>query len=170
MTRVLVTGANGHIGSNTVRSLLKQGDEVVAFVRCTADLRGIERLGVETCYGDVTDENSLLAAMQGCEVVIHHAAVYKTWAKDPDEIMRPALTGTENVLRAAKKAGIRRLVYTSTILTMEPTRDPDKMISPDSWQHDALGVYPRAKPRASSWRCGCRTSMAFPPSAFARPV
>ncbi len=145
MKRVLVTGSNGHIGSNTVRSLLKHGDEVVAFVRRNADLRGIESLGVETCYGDVTDENALLAAMQGCEVVIHHAAVYKTWAKDPDEIMRPAMTGTENVFRAAKNAGIRRLVYTSTILAMEPTRDPGKTIAPDSWQHDALGAYPPAK-------------------------
>jgi dihydroflavonol-4-reductase len=145
MTRVLVTGANGHIGANTVRCLLKQGDEVVAFVRQNADLRGIESLGLAVCYGDVKDENSLLAAMQGCEVVIHHAAVFKTWMKDPDEMMHTAMVGTENVFRAGKKAGIRRLVFTSSIVAMEPTTDPGQLLSPADWQHTALGIYARAK-------------------------
>ena len=98
MTHVLVTGANGHIGANLVRSLLKKGHMVTPFVRHTSDLRGLDGLEIPCVYGDVMDADSLIAAAEGCDVIIHCAAVYRTWAKNPDEIMQPAVVGTRQCI------------------------------------------------------------------------
>ena len=84
--RVLVTGANGHIGANTVRALLERGHDPVAFVRETADLRGLDGLDVEIVTGDVLDLDSLRRAAEGSEAIIHHAAVFRMWARDPHDI------------------------------------------------------------------------------------
>lgn len=87
MARVLITGANGHIGSNTVHNLLWDNHEVVPFVRHGADLRGLEKLNLNCVYGDVLDAVSLERAAQDCEVIIHTAAVYRNWAQNPDGII-----------------------------------------------------------------------------------
>ena len=65
MTRVLLTGANGHLGANTARSLIDHGHQVVAFVRPTSDLRGLKGLDLALAFGDITDGESLLRAAQG---------------------------------------------------------------------------------------------------------
>lgn len=76
------------LGCNTVRALLKKGYEVFPFVRESSDLRGLAGLsGLQFRYGDVTDKEALENAAQGCDIIIHHAAVYKTWAKTVEEIM-----------------------------------------------------------------------------------
>ena len=72
--KVLVTGANGHIGSNVVRSLLAQDYQVKAFIRKGADTRGLDGLDIEYCYGDVMKVETLEEAVVGCDAVIHLAA------------------------------------------------------------------------------------------------
>ena len=115
MTRILVTGANGHVDANIIRSLLKRDYEVIPFVRATSDLRGLDPLNLTYAYGDVMDESSLLTAAEGCDVIIHTAAVYQYWAKNPDDIMKPALVGTRNMFNAAQQAGVKRVIYTSSV-------------------------------------------------------
>ncbi|KAA3660957.1 MAG: NAD-dependent epimerase/dehydratase family protein [Chloroflexi bacterium] len=154
MTRILVTGANGHIGTNIIRSLLKRNYDVVPFVRKTSDLRGLSPLGLTYAYGDVMDENSLIAAAEGCDVIIHTAAVYKYWAKDPDEIMQPALIGTRNIFNAAKAVGTKRIVYTSSVWAMGTSGDPDVPLTTKDWNDHSENPYALAKTKSerAAWQ------------------
>lgn len=146
--RVLATGANGHLGANVTRALLKRGHHVVPFVRRGADLRGLEGLGLEYVYGDVLDRDSMIAAAKGCDAIIHMAAVYRYWAKDLQEIMQPALEGTRNAFAAAKEAGIRRMVYTSTVWTVGVGEHPNELHDAQDWNDDARNPYAAAKTQA----------------------
>lgn len=143
--KVLVTGANGHIGANVCRELLAQGHEVRAFVREQADLRGIEGLDVEIVHGDVMQLDTLLPAAEGCERIIHLAAVYKTIAKTAEEIVEPAVQGSRNIFEAAKSAGIGRIVYTSSIASIGFSDSATKMRDGNDWNEDAQNPYYVAK-------------------------
>src|SRR5690554_2212961 len=124
LMRVLVTGANGHIGAHVVRALLDEGHEVRAFMRKSSNQQGLEGLSIEPVYGDVMDPASLEQAVEGCEAVIHLAAVYKTIAETADEIVAPAIQGAETLYRAAQKAGVQRIVYTSSVASVGFSYDP----------------------------------------------
>jgi dihydroflavonol-4-reductase len=154
MTRILVTGANGHLGANIVRSLLQRGYDVVPFVRPTSDLRGISTLNLTYAYGDITDERSLTAAAEGCEAIIHTAAVYQLQTRDPEAIMQPALAGTRNILGAAKTAGVKRVIYTSTVWAVGLSSDPRVRLTASSWNADSRNPYAVAKTQAEkeAWR------------------
>jgi len=110
---VLVTGATGFVGWHVARYLLERGDRVRALVRSGKQLVDLE--GVETVPGDLQDPSSLERAVQGCSLVFHVAADYRLWAPNPDELFRSNVDGTRNLLLAARKAGIERFVYTSTV-------------------------------------------------------
>lgn len=75
----------------------------------------VDGLDVETVRGDLRDAQSLEAAVSGCSLVFHAAADYRLWAKDPAELYRSNVDGTRNLLAAAQKAGVERVVYTSTV-------------------------------------------------------
>ena len=151
--RVLITGANGHIGANTVRELLNRDYEVVAFVRESSDLRGLNELDVEYAYGDVMDLDALIRAADSCDVIVHTAAVFRWWAKDPQEIRQPALVGTRNIVQAAKQAGVERLVYTSSVVAIGTTPDPSKPLTVEDWNEDPHTPYADAKTQSerSAW-------------------
>ncbi|MFO0674403.1 MAG: NAD-dependent epimerase/dehydratase family protein [Polyangiaceae bacterium] len=143
MKRALVTGANGHIGSNVVRDLLDHEYEVVAMVRPNADRRGLEGLRVVERKGDVLDAASVRAAVEGCSHVFHLAAPYITWARDPDSIIAPAVLGTENVLRAAKSAGVERVVVTGSCNAVGFTKG--EPLDETTFRAAARSPYMRAK-------------------------
>jgi dihydroflavonol-4-reductase len=145
VTRILVTGANGHIGSHTTRSLLRRGYEVVPFVRPTADLRGIKKLGVTCQFGDVMDYASLLKAVQGCDVIIHHATVFRLWAKNREDIIQPAIEGTRNIFKIAREIGVRRMIYTSSMAAVGYLRNPDGRRTEADWNEQAQSPYFLAK-------------------------
>lgn len=113
--KALVTGSAGFIGSNVVRALLEDGHDVRAMHLPHEDLRNLRDLDVERIGGDVTDASSMREAVRGCEVVFHLAAVYALWTKDADIMHRVNVTGTQNVLDAARAEGVRRVVHTSSI-------------------------------------------------------
>lgn len=113
--KVLVTGAAGFIGSNVVRALLEDGHDVRALHLGREDIRNLRGLEVEKIAGDVTELDSLRAAMKGCEVVFHLAAIYALWTRDADSMRRVNVEGTRNVLAVAREAGVRRVVHTSSI-------------------------------------------------------
>lgn len=146
--RVLVTGANGHIGAHVVRALLNEGHEVRAFMRPNCDQRGLAGLSFEAVHGDVMDADSLEQAVAGCEAVIHLAAVYRTIAQTAEEIVAPAIQGAENLYRAASKAGVKRIVYTSSVASVGFSYDPKKLRTGDDWNDDPHNPYYIAKTRS----------------------
>lgn len=149
MKRVVVTGANGHIGANVVRALLeRRGVEVVAFVRPGSDRRGIEGLPIEIAEGDILRPDTLAEAMRGADTLIHCAAQFALWAKDADAILRPAIEGTENVLRAAAAAGVRRVVVTSSVATVGGSTSADVLLDAEHWAEGLTVPYYVAKQRA----------------------
>jgi dihydroflavonol-4-reductase len=149
MTRALVTGASGHLGANLVRELLEQGWDVVPLVRVTSRLAGLDGLDVRVRFGDVLDRASLDAAVQGCEVVFHAAAVHRVWAEDPErEIVVPAMEGTRNVLGAAAAAGVRRVIHTSSCNTVGFSANPDELLTEDHFMEDPHLPYILAKVRS----------------------
>ena len=113
-----VTGATGFLGSHVARVLAAQGAELRLLVRPTSDLRNIADLNAERALGDLRDPASIEKAISGCEVVFHVAADYRLWVRDPEQMYRSNVEGTRTLLEAARKQGVRRVVYTSSVATM----------------------------------------------------
>ena len=109
---MLVTGASGFLGWHVARLLIEQGYKVRALVRPASQIR---ELDVERATGDLRDADSLRAAVEGCGVVFHVAADYRLWAAHPEELYRSNVDGTRNLLESARRAGVERVVYTSTV-------------------------------------------------------
>ncbi|MCY4085549.1 MAG: NAD-dependent epimerase/dehydratase family protein [Actinomycetia bacterium] len=112
--RALVTGATGFVGGNLARGLVCEGVEVRALVRDEGHHPALEGLRVERTRGDVEDPDSLRAAVRGCDVVFHVAALTALWDRDPSRHHQVNVVGTRNVLAAAEAAGVERVVHTST--------------------------------------------------------
>lgn len=115
MAKTLVTGAAGFIGSHVVRLLLEQGRDVKAFVFRGEDTRSLDGLEVERVEGDVRDRDSIERALTGCDRLYHLAAIYALWLPDRRVMFDVNVTGTQNMLWAATKAGLERVIYTSSI-------------------------------------------------------
>ena len=112
--RAFVTGGTGFIGSNLVRLLVQEGYAVRALVRPNSRLDNLLGLEVELVKGDLNDPN-LWQQMVGCQVLFHVAAHYSLWQADRDMLYHHNVLGTRNVLASAKKAGVERTVYTSSV-------------------------------------------------------
>jgi len=119
--KALVTGANGLIGSNLVRALLARHYDVRGLVRPTSDRRALEGLDVELAVGDILDFDSLMDAVEGCDLVFHVAAIFSYSRHGPETLMDTAVTGTNNVLDAAQEANVRRVVLTSSSVVFGST-------------------------------------------------
>lgn len=112
----MVTGANGHLGNNLVRQLLARDQPVRAGVRDPAHSSALQGLGCEVVRTELQDIDSLRQSLQGVDVLYQVAAVFKHWAQNPQaEIIEPNVQGTRNILRAAAEAGVRRVVYVSSV-------------------------------------------------------
>ena len=111
---VLVTGANGLIGANLCRALIKSGYRVRALVRKSSDLTAIQGLSLDLVYGDVLNPETLYGAAEGCEIVFHAAAVFAYWGVADSDLERVAVEGTSNMMVAARAASVRRFVLTSS--------------------------------------------------------
>ena len=139
---VLVTGASGFLGWHVARVLIERGYPVRALVRAGSRVR---ELAVEAVTGDLRDPQSLAAAVAGCGLVFHVAADYRLWARDASEIYRSNVGGTRNLLEAAERAGVRRVVYTSTVGTigipMHGLGDEQTPV----WLNQMAGDYKRSK-------------------------
>lgn len=149
MSRCLVTGGTGFIGSHVVRALLERGEEVRCLVRPGRDHSNLDGLPVERVRGDLRDLHSIRRAVEGVSVVYHCAADYRLWAPDPAEIYRTNVGGTENVLEAAARAGTKRVVYTSSVgaLGLESRGRPADERTPVR-EADMIGHYKRSKYQA----------------------
>ena len=113
--RALVTGASGFVGAALARTLLAAGWQVRVLVRAGSDRRNLRTLAVHSAVGDLTDAASLERAVEGCDAVFHAAADYRLWVPDPQTMYRANVDGTRNLLEAAARAGVKRIVYTSSV-------------------------------------------------------
>jgi dihydroflavonol-4-reductase len=144
--KAFLTGATGFLGSHVARVLASQGAELRLLVRPTSNLKNLEGLHAETATGDLRDSASLDKAISGCDTVFHVAADYRLWVRDPDEMYRSNVDGTRALLEVARKNGVRRVVYTSSVATMGFTRNgnPADEDSPVALA-DMIGHYKRSK-------------------------
>ncbi len=113
--KALVTGATGFVGAALARTLIAAGWQVRALTRAGSDPRNLRALTVERTVGDLTDAPSLERAVAGCDAVFHAAADYRLWVPDPQTMYRANVDGTRNLLEAARRAGVQRIVYTSSV-------------------------------------------------------
>src|SRR3954462_728100 len=112
--RALVTGATGKVGHAIASALLDKGDQVRALVRDPKRAASVLPAGIEPVKGDVTDIGSLAAAVEGCEIVFNSMGMPEQWVKDEAIFDQVNAIGSQQVAVAAKRAGVRRFVHTST--------------------------------------------------------
>jgi dihydroflavonol-4-reductase len=142
----LVTGATGFLGSHVARLLAERGERVRVLVRNTSNTAGLESLPCERVTGDLRDAASLRPALEGVDAVFHLAADYRLWARQPEEIYQSNVTGTRNLLQAARNAKVARFIYTSTVATVavpQPGSLPNEETA--SSLDQMIGHYKRSK-------------------------
>ncbi|MHC1685088.1 MAG: NAD-dependent epimerase/dehydratase family protein [Clostridiaceae bacterium] len=137
----LVTGANGHLGNNLVRQLLRRGENVRAGVRNISDKKPFEGLECEVVYTDLLDKESLRSALKGVDVLYQVAAVFKHWSENPEkDIIEPNVVGTKNILEIAKEMNVRKVVYISSVAALSADEVNLKgKIDETSWQANSFG-------------------------------
>ena len=113
-----VTGATGFLGSHVARVPAEQRAQLRLLVRPSSDLRNIADLNAERVEGDLRDPASIEKALAGCDALFHVAADYRLWVQDPQQMYRSNVEGTRALLEAARRQGVRRVVYTSSVATM----------------------------------------------------
>ncbi len=143
---IMVTGATGFVGAAVARCLIAAGRSVRVLVRPGSDRRNLETLPVDVVTGDLTDPTSLATALAGCEGLFHVAAEYQLWVKDPAAMYRANVEGTRAIMSAAARAGVSRIVYTSSVATLGVNNDgsPADEETPSSLG-DMIGHYKRSK-------------------------
>ncbi len=144
--KTLVTGSTGLVGSALVERLLAEGCEVRALARNTSDLSHLKETQAEIVFGDLHEYDTLAPIMQGVEIVFHAAAKvtpgWGTW----EEFEKTTVHGTENILRAAAEAGVRRLLHVSSCAVYGEARDlPAVESTPCAVQKTPLTYYDYAK-------------------------
>ena len=144
--KTLLTGATGFVGANVARALLSKGHEVRALVRPGSDTMAIDGLDVETCRGDILDRESVAQAMKGRDTLVHCAALYSFWERDPSRFYKTNVEGTRTVMEEAAKAGVQRIVYTSStaVLGRPKTGLADETTEPEAGElsgHYRLSKY-----------------------------
>lgn len=149
--RALVTGASGFVGANVVRALLARGVGVRGLVRLVRPVRNggarlaLDGLPIECAVGDVRDAGSVRRALRGVSVCFHVAADYRLFVRDPDELVRSNVLGTRTVLEECRKAGVARVVHTSSVAAVAVPEDRPGTEADLLRPEDAPGAYKRSK-------------------------
>jgi dihydroflavonol-4-reductase len=144
--KVFLTGATGFVGHHVAKALAAEGAELRILVRKTSNLANIEGIPGETYLGDLARPESIRAALDGCDAVVHVAADYRLWIRDPEAMYRVNVDGTRDLLKLAREAGVPRFVYTSSVATMHFHID-GTVINEDTPVSlaDMVGHYKRSK-------------------------
>ncbi|HKF47099.1 MAG TPA: hopanoid-associated sugar epimerase [Terracidiphilus sp.] len=144
--RIFVTGATGFVGHHVARALAAEGADLRLLVRKSSNLANLEGIRGDTHVGDLAATESLRPALTGCNAVAHVAADYRLWIRDPDAMYRANVDGTRELLRLAREAGVKRVVYTSSVATMA-FRTDGVVVNEDTpvTLADMVGHYKRSK-------------------------
>lgn len=116
--KVFLTGSTGFVGSHVARAYALQNAELRLLTRKTSNLSAIEGLYAEIVSGDLRQPESLRSAIRGCDALVHVAADYRLWVRDPQEMYAANVEGTRELLRIAREEGVAKVVYTSSVATM----------------------------------------------------
>lgn len=142
----LITGGSGFVGAAIVRAFVTAGYPVRVLVRSSSPRDNLSGLEVECFEGDARNAADVELAMNGMRYVVHTAADYRLWARDPDEIMRNNLLSTQAMVEAARRSGVERMVYTSSVATLAPHDDGTPADETSRLtEHAAIGAYKRSK-------------------------
>lgn len=164
----LLTGATGVVGANIARELIGRGCRVRAFVRQTSDTSAIDGIGVETAYGDILDQSSIEDATRGCDIVFHCAAIFAYAGHSAEEMFQTASDGTANVIRAAARAGAKRVVLTASSVVFGSSSRPCVIDEDNPGSEPPVSVYEQSKieqlqrARAVAAECGIELVCACP--------
>ena len=144
--RVLITGATGFVGGAVLRAVVRAGHDVRVLIRPEADRYNLRDLPVEIYHGDVRDRDIVNRATAGCQQVYHVAALYKLWVRRKAEMYTCNVTGTENILAAAREQNVEKVIYTSSVATLGIPKDgtPGTETTPVTLS-DMVGHYKRSK-------------------------
>lgn len=130
--KVLVTGANGFLGSWLTRELVNQGHDVYALVRPKSDISELKGVNCKYLHGDVTDVHSLLEAFKGMDTVFHLAGVIAYKKSDRAQMERVNVQGTQNVVEVCREHKVRKLVYLSSVVAVGAGYTPDQVMNENS--------------------------------------
>jgi dihydroflavonol-4-reductase len=144
LSTVLVTGASGFLGSAIAAALRARGHDVWALVRPLSPRTNLDPSDT-LCEGDLRDRASLAAALKGVRFLFHAAADYRLWARDPEEIHRNNVEGTRILMEEALRAGVERIVYTSSVATLKVTDGAAGTEEHPLAEGAAIGAYKRSK-------------------------
>jgi hypothetical protein len=151
VSRVFVTGGGGVVGAALVERLVARGDEVIGLARSDASAAAISARGAQVVRGDVLDEDALARGMEACALAFHVAGVNEMCVDDTGYMRRVNVDGAVNAVRAAQRAGVPRLVHTSSAATIG---EPPGTVGSEATPHRGwyLSVYEQTKTEASA-RC-----------------
>lgn len=144
--RVFITGATGFVGGHVARAYAAQGASLRLLTRKTSRLDSLAGIDAETVVGDLREPQKLRSALEGCDALVHVAADYRLWVRDPAQMYAANVDGTRELLKLAREVGVPRVVYTSSVATMGfksdgSIVDEDTPVSLD----DMIGHYKRSK-------------------------
>jgi dihydroflavonol-4-reductase len=140
----LVTGATGLIGNHVVKLLLAKGHAVKALLRAASNVQSLPG-DVELCYGDILDEESLKIAARDCDIIFHAAGVFSYWGYNGQKFIEEAKKGMENIIIAAAANKIRRIVFTSSSVTIGASDKPVILTESSPGNFDDVPAYVTAK-------------------------
>jgi dihydroflavonol-4-reductase len=144
--KIFLTGSTGFVGSHVARAYAAEGAELRLLTRATSKLAAIEGLAADVVVGDLRQPESLRTALHGCDALVHVAADYRLWVRDPQEMYAANVDGTRELLRIAREEGVAKVVYTSSVATMGFKTDGTIVdeLTPVSLG-DMIGHYKRSK-------------------------
>lgn len=144
--KVFLTGATGFVGHHVAKALVAEGAHLRLLVRKTSNLKNLEGISGDTVVGELQRPETFSSAIAGCDAVIHVAADYRLWIRDPDSMYRANVDGTRELLRLAREANVPRVVYTSSVATMH-FRSDGIVVNEDTPVSlaDMVGHYKRSK-------------------------
>jgi len=144
--RVFITGATGFVGGHVARSYAAAGADLRLLTRQTSRLDSLSGIDAEMVTGDLREPEKLRSALAGCDALVHVAADYRLWVRDPKEMYAANVDGTRELLRLAHEVGVQRVVYTSSVATMGFKAD-GTIVNEDTPVSlaDMIGHYKRSK-------------------------
>ena len=144
LSPALVTGASGFVGSAIAAALRARGGEVRVLARPSSPRVNLVP-GDSLRQGDLRDRASLAEALKGARFLFHAAADYRLWARNPEEIIRNNVEGTRLLMEEALRAGVERIVYTSSVATLKLVDGGFATEDQPLAEEEAIGAYKRSK-------------------------